>query len=61
MIAFIVWGDPVSQTFPFLLATPVDKMIMLPRQSWFNPIKNHMGFREALKEYLKDYKLPDGY
>jgi hypothetical protein len=54
MTAFVVNGDPVALTFPFLLAKPIDRLTMLPRQSWTNPIVNHNNFREALREYLQN-------
>jgi hypothetical protein len=59
MTAFVVKGDPVAATYPFLLAKPIDKLIMLPRQSWSNPIVNHNKFGEALKQYLKNKTIQD--
>ncbi|SIS86428.1 DUF6443 domain-containing protein [Belliella pelovolcani] len=59
MTAFVVKGDPVAATYPFLLAKPIDKSIMLPRQSWTNPIENHNNFGEALRQYLKNNTIQD--
>jgi RHS repeat-associated protein len=59
MIAFVVKGDPVSGTYPLLGAKPIDKLIMLPRQSWINPIENHNNFREALRQYLENNTIEE--
>ncbi|MFA7325133.1 MAG: hypothetical protein WC121_00570 [Candidatus Kapaibacterium sp.] len=58
MTAFIVDGDLVSYTFPLFKAKPIDKLIILPKQSW-NPIVNHRNFIEALNEYLETHKIED--
>lgn len=59
MTAFVVKGDPVSKTYPLLFAKPIDKLIMLPRQSWTNPIENHNNFGEALRQYLENNTIED--
>jgi RHS repeat-associated protein len=59
MTAFVVKGDPVAKTYPLLFANPIDKLIMLPRQSWTNPIENHNNFREALRQYLENNTIQD--
>ena len=59
MTAFVVKGDPVAKTYPFLFAKPIDKLIMLPRQSWTNPIENHNNFGEALRQYLENNTIQD--
>lgn len=59
MTAFVVKGDPVAATYPILFAKPIDKLIMLPRQSWTNPIENHNNFGEALRQYLKNKPIQD--
>lgn len=59
MTAFVVKGDPVAGTYPLLFAKPIDKLIMLPRQSWTNPIENHNNFGEALRQYLENNTIQD--
>ena len=51
MTAFVVKGGPVvNLTYPLFFARPIDKLIMLPKQSLINPIINHNNFREALRQ-----------
>ena len=59
MTAFVVKGDPVAKTYSLFWAKPIDKLIMLPRQSWTNPIENHNNFGEALRQYLENNTIQD--
>jgi hypothetical protein len=53
MTAFIVKGEVINNVFD-PVSKPIDKVIFLPRQSWWNPIYNHS--MEAVKKALKEWE-----
>ncbi len=53
MQAYLVKGDPIASFYPMLGPRAIAEVIRLPRQSWFNPVKNHIQFKEALIEYFQ--------